>query len=231
MTAVESSDRAATRARLQAGAAVLGVELDARALDQLTLFLDELELWNARSNLVGEHDRSTLIDRHVVDALAAVRLLRAHGDRLRIADLGSGAGLPGVPLAIALRPHEMLLVEPRRKRASFLRAVRRRLPDVALRVLECRAEDLDPASAGALDAIVSRAALPEDRLGRAAAPLLRHGGLLIAYRGGPGATGAVSTPRGSEATGPFAPARVESYQLPGSQRRFGLVVRETNCFT
>jgi len=222
-------DGEATRARLRTGAAGLGVDLDAAALDALATFLNELELWNARSNLVGDHDRRSLIDRHVVDALAAVPLLRRLGDGLRIADLGSGAGLPGVPLAIALRPREMLLVEPRRKRASFLRAVRRRLPEVSIRVIEQRAAELDPASHGELDAIVSRASLAEGDLEAAASPLLRNGGLLIAYRGSAEAGEVTGT--SSPDLSPFGPVRIEHYDLPDSRRRFALVVREANCFT
>lgn len=171
--------------RLREGAAGLSVELDDAAIGALSRYLDELELWNARANLVGEHDRQTLIDRHLVDALAAVPVLRALGPRLRIADLGSGAGLPGVPLAIALRPDEMWLIEPRKKRASFLRSVRRILPGLGLQVAEERGEDVArrPGIAGALDAIVSRATLADADLQACSAPLLRAGGLLVAFRG------------------------------------------------
>lgn len=171
--------------RLREGAAALGVELDDAAVGALSRYLDELELWNARTNLVGEHDRRTLIDRHLVDALAAAPVLRALGENLRIADLGSGAGLPGVPLAIALRPREMWLIEPRKKRASFLRSVRRILPELGLQVAEERGEDVARRTevTGALDAVVSRATLADAELQACSAPLLRDGGILVAYRG------------------------------------------------
>ena len=68
--------------RLREGAAGLSVELDDAAIGALSRYLDELELWNARANLVGEHDRHTIIDRHLVDALAAVPVLRALGPRV-----------------------------------------------------------------------------------------------------------------------------------------------------
>lgn len=218
----------ATHERLRERAHALGVEVDAAGLDDLATFLDELERWNARANLVGEHARETLIDRHLVDALAAVPLLRALGDGLRIADLGSGAGLPGIPLAIALRPREMVLVEPRRKRASFLRAVRRRLAALSINVVEGRAEELVLSSEAGFDAVVSRAALSEEELPAVGAPLLRHGGLLISYRGASGATPTGEAAK--EITG-YGPLRVQHYELASPRRSFALLVRERLRFT
>ena len=217
-----------THDRLRERASALGVEVDTAGLDDLATFLDELELWNARANLVGEHARETLIDRHLVDALAAVPLLQALGDGLRIADLGSGAGLPGIPLAIALRPREMVLVEPRRKRASFLRAIRRRLGALPISVVEGRAEELVGQSDGGFDAVVSRAALSEEELPVVSAPLLRHGGLLISYRG---ASGAAPSGEAAPELAGYGPLRVHHYELAGPQRRFALLVRERVRFT
>jgi len=225
-----TADRAAEGARLRDRAGALGVELADDALDDLATFLDELALWNARANLVGQHDRATLIDRHLVDSLAAVPLLRALGENLRVADLGSGGGLPGIPLAIALRPRAMLLVEPRRKRASFLRAVRRKLAGLPIDVHEGRAEEIDPAETGPFDAVVSRAALSEADLSCAAAPLVRRGGLLVAYRGDPTEGGQASGDLEREVDG-FGVARVHHYELERPSRRFALLVRERICFT
>lgn len=224
------ADHAAEGARLRDRARAFGVELSDGALRDLATFLDELELWNARANLVGQHDRATLIERHLVDSLAAVPLLRGLGENLRVADLGSGAGLPGIPLAIVLQPREMLLVEPRRKRASFLRAVRRKLTGLAIAVHEGRAEEIAPAETGPFDAVVSRAALSETALRAAAAPLVRHGGLLVAYRGDPAQGQDTSADLGREVDG-FGVARIYHYELERPSRRFALLVRERICFT
>lgn len=173
------------RLRLQKGAAALQTELDEAQLVALERFLEELLLWNARTNLVGERDWQALVDRHLLDALAAAPLLRNLGVGLRIADVGSGAGLPGVPLAVAVRPRAMWLLEPRRKRASFLRSVRRALPGFGLEVVEARAEDVaaTPENERLFDAVLSRATMSDESLRTCAEPLLRDGGLLIAYRG------------------------------------------------
>jgi 16S rRNA (guanine527-N7)-methyltransferase len=214
-------------ARLRSGAQSLGVELEESHVTELLRFLDEIELWNERMNLVGPGDRQTLIDRHLVDSLAAVRLLRSLGDGLRIADVGSGAGLPGIPLAIALRPRETCLIEPRRKRASFLRNVRRALPALGLQVLEERAEDVAVRveNVGSFDAVVSRATLGDDALLGCAAPLLRDRGLLIAYRGPSDGDRDLSPPRSG-----FSRPSVHGYALREAHRDFRLDVW-TRCFT
>ena len=208
---------ATTRLREQASS--LGVDLDDIAVGRLVRFLEELELWNARTNLVGEHDRQSLIDRHIVDSLAAVPLLRSLGTGLRLADIGSGGGLPGIPLAIALLPREMRLIEPRQKRASFLRSVRRALPDIGLEISEERGEDVArrPELAATFDAIVSRATLADSDLQTCAAPLLREGGLLVAYRGTGGGPSATTAPD-------FAGPTSHRYTLSEAQRLFRLDV-------
>src|SRR5690606_2850306 len=140
------------------------------------------------------------------------------GHEARLADLGSGAGLPGIPLALALRPREMLLVEPRQKRASFLRAAARRLPGFGLRIVEGTAEQLAGQEPGQLDAVVSRATLPEEELLDVAARLLRPGGLVVSYRG--------TAPPVDVSSDAFNDADVRRYELPGARRRFTLLVRE-----
>jgi 16S rRNA (guanine527-N7)-methyltransferase len=194
----------------------------------LATFLDQLETWNARLNLVGEHDRQQLVDRHLVDSLAAAPLLDELGTGLRVADVGSGAGLPGIPLAIAARTREMVLIEPRRKRASFLRAVRRSLPDLPLTVLERRADELSELGRGSFDAIVSRAALADGDLLRVGQALLREGGLLIAHRGTSPDEDARPAPSTQEHG--LSSARIHRYLLPGPRRSFTLVVRERLAF-
>jgi 16S rRNA (guanine527-N7)-methyltransferase len=206
------------RRRLHAGARALGVALDEHALDALQTYLEELVAWNRRLNLVGEHDATSIIDRHLVDSLAAATVLARLGPDARIADLGSGAGLPGIPLAIALRPREVALVEPRQKRASFLRAAVRKLPDLRLRVVDRRAEDLASSEPGGFRAVVSRAALPEDELLAVAARLLSPGGLVVAYRG--------PEPPAHVASSGFAQPALRSYRLPNLDRAFSLLVRE-----
>lgn len=210
--------------RIREGAARLGVALDEAATADLVTYLELLHAWNRRLNLIGEHDLASLIDRHLVDSLAAVPLLRELPPAARVADLGSGAGLPGVPLAIALRHVTVTLVEPRRKRTSFLRAARRALPHLDLTVVEGRAEDLARSEPGAFAAVVSRAALPDAELLPVAGALLRDGGILVSYRGvepPPDTTGS----RDDSGSPALSPPHEVAYRLDERHRPFHLQVR------
>ena len=90
---------------------------------QLARFLDELSVWGARINLVGSLERPAL-EMHVSDSLAAARALPSGS---RVVDLGTGAGFPGLPIAIARADLDLVLVEIRERRIHFLRHVVRTL--------------------------------------------------------------------------------------------------------
>jgi len=94
------------------------------ALDLLVRYAELLEHWSARHNLVRFADRRELVERHVLDSLAASPLPSDGGLLL---DVGSGAGLPGIPLLVANVGWEGILLEPRQKRWAFLRLVIREL--------------------------------------------------------------------------------------------------------
>ena len=89
--------QATTAEELRAGAQQLGVALDADMANQLLRLLDELEQWNRAFNLTGIGTRAAMVTTHLLDSLAASSELAG----TRIADLGTGAGFPGLPLAIA----------------------------------------------------------------------------------------------------------------------------------
>jgi len=93
-------------------------------LARLVRYAELLERWSRRHSLVSFQDRQELVERHIVDSLAAAELLEEDGTLL---DVGSGAGLPGVPL-LAVKPGwRGVLLEPRQKRWAFLRLVIREL--------------------------------------------------------------------------------------------------------
>src|SRR5262245_23132162 len=123
--------------RLVAGAVTIGVELDRTTVGRIDRFLAVLDVWNRRVRLTGERDGATIIDRHVVDSLAAGPDLPADG---LVVDIGSGAGFPGIILS-CLRPDlDMVLIDSRRRRVSFLREAIREIPLPSARALELRAE-------------------------------------------------------------------------------------------
>lgn len=131
--------------------------------------------------LLGPREAERVWDRHILNSTAIAELLDS-GDR--IVDIGSGAGLPGIPLAIARADLQVVLVEPMLRRSQFLQSAVSEL-DLPVEVVRGRAEDqpvLDRLG-GRMDAAVSRAVAALDKLTRWSLPLLRPGGRLLALKG------------------------------------------------
>lgn len=159
---------------LESGLAALGLPpaLAPRLLDYLSL----LERWNKAYNLTAIRDPREMLVKHLLDSLA----MHAFVEDQRLADLGTGPGLPGIPLAIAKPGLRVSLVESNGKKARFLREAVRQLDLSNARVLESRAEAVD--EPGQYDLITARAL---DRLAgivRVGGHLLRPGGLLLAMK-------------------------------------------------
>ena len=117
---------------------LLAGHLDGAALERMVRYAELLETWSARHNLVRFSDRRELVERHLLDALAGERLLEGEGTLL---DVGSGAGLPGVPLLVARPCWRGVLLEPRKKRWAFLKRVIREL-ELDARAVDLRYEQL-----------------------------------------------------------------------------------------
>ena len=170
----------ADRERLRGGAADLGQVLDSAALDRFAAYVRLLDQWRDSANLISCRDAAELVERHLLDSLACAWPCGAARD---VADLGSGAGLPGIPLAIVDPARRVVLVEPRRRRASFLRQVRRELQLEQVEVREMRAEDLDATSGiSPVDVAIARAVWSDEVGATVAAPWLRSGGFLLSMR-------------------------------------------------
>ncbi len=103
---------------------LLAPHVDAEAVARLARYAELLERWSARHSLVRFADRRELVERHILDALAGAPILGSVG---RLLDVGSGAGLPGVPLLVVRPGWQGVLLEPRSKRWAFLRTVIREL--------------------------------------------------------------------------------------------------------
>ncbi|OBK34143.1 16S rRNA (guanine(527)-N(7))-methyltransferase [Mycobacterium sp. 1245111.1] len=130
--------------------------------------------------LLGPREVDRIWDRHLLNCAAAAELVEA-GER--IVDIGSGAGLPGLPMAIAKPGLRVVLVESLLRRTEFLNMVIGEL-GLDVDVIRGRAEDADVRrTAGGADAVTSRAVASLDKLGRWSLPLLRQGGRLLAIKG------------------------------------------------
>lgn len=170
------------REAIERHAARLEVHLSSLQAEQLHEYLGQLDTWNSRIRLVGTRDRGRLISHHIVDSLGAAPLMAA---RARAIDIGSGAGLPGIPLAVACPGTSITLVESRRRPVSFLSEVVRRLDLGNVRVLEERIEVLagDEATLGSFDATITRAWEALDGFLAVSSALLQPGGIAIAMKG------------------------------------------------
>ena len=113
------TDRAALQAQLEQGIAALGLSLPAEAVPRLLDYLALLERWNAAYNLTAIRDPAEMVTRHLLDSLAILPYVQ--GDTL--ADLGTGPGLPGIPLAIAAPGRQIVLVDSNGKKVRFLRRI------------------------------------------------------------------------------------------------------------
>lgn len=173
-------------AALRAGLAAAGLEVRPVARVAIDGHLRLLLAWTQAINLTAIRDPELAATAHVLDSLSAVGLLRDRGIE-RFLDLGSGGGLPGIPLAAALPAAEAMLVEPIGKKARFLAtAIAATGLDATVRVAATRAETLagDPRHRSRWPAVTVRAVARAAELIELAFPLLAPGGILVAWKRG-----------------------------------------------
>jgi 16S rRNA (guanine527-N7)-methyltransferase len=168
--------------------AAQGVELEPADLERLHRFLTRLYEANQRFNLTAIRDPAQAWERHVLDALTLVGPLcsiEPEGERLRVLDLGSGGGVPGLVLAAVLPQVEFTLVEATGKKAAFLEETAAALGLANATVRAERAETLghDPWLRATFDAVVARAVAPLPVVLECSIPFLRERGFLLAIKG------------------------------------------------
>jgi 16S rRNA (guanine527-N7)-methyltransferase len=122
------------------GAAGLGVSLDARQGETLLCIVDELEAVNARFNLTAIRDRPGMLYKHVLDSLSLQPYLRG----ARLADVGTGAGFPGLPLAVVNPTRRFSLIEATGKKARFVAQTADRIGCANVDVVHARSESYRP---------------------------------------------------------------------------------------
>jgi 16S rRNA (guanine527-N7)-methyltransferase len=165
--------------RLARGAAdILGRALTHPERQHLVKYLELLGKWQKTQRLIGSSDPSWIVDNVILDSLLFSRVL-PEGVR-RVVDVGSGAGLPGIPLKIVRAALTVTLVEARQKRASFLSAAVRELALADCRVINARLETLGEKLSGRFDAAVARCAGDPQRLAADLQPILGAGGIIVA---------------------------------------------------
>jgi len=162
---------------LAAGARELGIELTPSRSDVLLKLVDELELGNAQFNLTAIRDRVDVLRKHLLDSLSLEPYLR--GDR--VADVGTGAGFPGLPLAIVNPQRRFTLIEATGKKARFAERVALQLGCDNVQVVHARAESYRPFEL--FDTVTARALSSLADFAAYAGHLCAPGGRLLAMKG------------------------------------------------
>lgn len=168
------------RELLRRGLCSIGLQLTPRQYEALCAYLSELLRWALRVNVTGLRSKEAIIREGFLRSLA-YRVAFEPSPLTKAIDIGSGAGFPGLVLKICYPEIDMLLVEPRRKRATFLRSIIRRLGLTGVRCVAARAEQLhgNTEHRGRYDVAFARAVGPLPGVVRIVEPLLAPGGRLI----------------------------------------------------
>ena len=162
---------------LRTQAALLGVSLDGSQAAALLQLLTELAQWNRAYNLTAVEAREQMITHHLLDSLAASADLKGE----RIADLGTGAGFPGLPLAVVHPQQQFTLIDATAKKIRFVTHAVRVLGLSNVQAVHQRVESV--ADGAPFDTLLARALTSLPALAHLALPLARTGTRLIAYKG------------------------------------------------
>lgn len=162
---------------LQQGAHDLGVSINSRQQAQLNQYLDELELWNRTYNLTAVRDREQMVIRHLLDSLSILPFIEGE----RLLDVGSGAGLPGIPIAIARPELQVTMLDSNGKKTRFMRHACRTLGLSNTHVVDSRIADWQPQIR--FDAITARAFSSPAVLLDSVSHLLSTDGTVLAMTG------------------------------------------------
>ena len=164
--------------QLARGLAALGLDLPAAAQEKLLAFAVLLGKWNKVYNLTALRDEQQVVSHHLLDSLAVLPHL---GNAKRLADIGSGGGLPGIPLAIARPDLQVALVESNQKKSAFQQQAKIELGLGNVSVHCARVEAWQPEEK--CDAVISRAFSDLAEFVKLSGHLLAEGGVLLAMKG------------------------------------------------
>lgn len=167
----------ALKARLVAGAQQMGIELDVAQAEALLRLTAELREWNKRMNLTAITDPQDMVDKHLLDSLS----IQPHLHGRRIADIGTGAGFPGLPLAIVNPRRDFTLIEATGKKCQFVRHAAEALGLGNVEVVQARAEAWKPKAL--FDSVIARALGKLADFVRVAGHLCARDGRMLAMKG------------------------------------------------
>lgn len=210
--------------RLQAALAELKISIDSAREERLLRFLDELLRWNQSINLTAITDRDEALIKHLVDSLTLLPLLR--GDEILL-DMGSGGGLPGLPLKLVLPDLNLTSVDAVAKKISFQKHIIRSFALSGVVARHGRLEELGQESSfvGHFDLVVARAFASLADCVCLARPFLQSGGRLIAMKGPEGEKEVLAAEKIFTGAG-FSLQRIDRFNLPGDNGERTLITLE-----
>jgi 16S rRNA (guanine527-N7)-methyltransferase len=200
------------RAALRAGARQLGVDLDEAGAGALLRLLDELTHWNRAYNLTAVTDRAQMLTHHLLDSLSVAPFVQGS----TLADVGTGAGFPGLPLALLAPQRRCVLIDSNGKKQRFVAHAARTLGLANVEARHARVEELHPSQP--FDTVVARAFAALPQLLAQVAPLCGPGTRVLAMKGRfPDAEIAA-------VASPWMIEKISSLQVPGLNEERHLIV-------
>lgn len=205
------SDHAQIQTLLNKGLAPLGLQSLCEPLFRYLLLLNK---WNLAYNLTAVRDLESMVSKHILDSLAILPWVRGQ----KIIDVGTGAGLPGIPLAIAKPDTQIVLLDSNGKKIRFLNEVKRQLHLKNLETVQIRVENYHPAQG--FDTVISRAFSSLEQMIHWTSHLVAKDGIWLAMKGRYPDT---------ELTQIHHPYRVEQYTVEGVEgERCCVLIDNTN---
>jgi 16S rRNA (guanine527-N7)-methyltransferase len=234
-SARQESPAAQPMSLLIAGCAELGIALSAEQVAQFERYYEALVEWNAKFNLTAITGYQEVQTKHYLDSLAALPLLAEElqlplplARPLHLADVGTGAGFPGVPLKVVAPRLKLTLMDGTGKKIQFLQALIDELKLAGVSFVQGRAEELGrlPTHRGQYDVVTARAVAPLNTLVEYLLPLVRRDGLAVVYKGPSAAEEFVAARKAIEVLGGetvrFAPLAVPYLD----EQRFLLLIKK-----
>lgn len=197
------------RNKLEVGAQQLGLDLPVAVIDKLLAYLELLVKWNKVHNLTAVRDPEEMVTLHLLDSLSVL----PHVPTGRMLDVGSGAGLPGIILAICRPDLQVTTIDAVQKKASFMRQAKAELQIDNLQVLAGRVEQLKPELP--FDIVISRAFSEIALFIKLTKHLIAEEGLWLAMKG--------QMPQGELEAISLKPSKVELLVVPGLDAQRHLV--------
>lgn len=201
----------------------LGIASNEAIVQKFETYLHELKKWNKAYNLTAITNDGDIVVKHFLDSLLYIKAFSKNISD--ICDVGSGAGFPGIPLAIVMPAVHFVLIEPSRKRCAFLRHIKRTLSLSNVEVFEGRAEDIADRT---FDAVITRATFSAVELVKKAGRLLKTGGYFILSKG------KKAEEEIKELHGKYEyktiTAELHFYDSEQKQTRIFIIVRRSDCF-